>query len=84
MKVTRLICHLEILKDSHTSQYKNNQVQLNLNPFKEMLSNIFHFSIAVKESSMILLQTVPTHIQIRELEEKLMGKVYFYRVINVM
>ncbi|XP_065058823.1 calcium/manganese antiporter SLC30A10-like [Rhopilema esculentum] len=28
----------------------------------------------LKESSMILLQTVPTHIQINELEEKLLGK----------
>eukprot|EP00112_Aurelia_sp_Birch-Aquarium-sp1_P026357 Seg930.4 transcript_id=Seg930.4/GoldUCD/mRNA.D3Y31 product="Zinc transporter 1" protein_id=Seg930.4/GoldUCD/D3Y31 len=35
----------------------------------------------LKESSMILLQTVPTHIQIRELEEKLMGK--FPSVVGV-
>ena len=35
---------------------------------------LLYFS-QVKESSMILLQTVPTHIQLQELEQRLLVKV---------
>ena len=31
--------------------------------------------LAVKESAMILLQTVPTHIQVKHLQDKLLEKV---------
>ena len=34
-----------------------------------------HCVFSVKESAMILLQTVPTHIQVKNLQDKLLEKV---------
>ena len=39
------------------------------------VSIVFSFFISVKESAMILLQTVPTHIQVKHLQDKLLEKV---------
>ena len=36
---------------------------------------ILLFFTPVKESAMILLQTVPTHIQVKHLQDKLLEKV---------
>ena len=37
--------------------------------------SVLLFFISVKESAMILLQTVPTHIQVKHLQDKLLEKV---------
>ena len=45
--------------------------------------SVLLFFISVKESAMILLQTVPTHIQVKHLQDKLLEKVgpSFYQLV---